>query len=220
MLGGEFEGWANADMMRMLAHLKRQHNMRFLGDGEAVSETLRGTHERSFCDTFQVSSEQYACITHLFDAVGKDDIPTGASVADTPSVPTQASLRRRRCFTPDINVCCGRWLRVRHKSGTVYERDRVYPVWVTYKSCRSCKRRYLFDKTLFEGSLEGAPCVFHVYRSWSDNKIPLYVGSKSGRTIIATNYLRDAGVSLATMRYVWTPRQEITGEKGVFPQRL
>jgi len=201
--GGEFEGWPSTQMILMLQHLRVQSNMRFSDDGQtSVSQTLRGLHERSFRKHFHLSGEQYSCITRVFDSCDVGEITAAYGASIPPPENGLPSGFRRRCFSSDKKTCCGKVLRVRYKSCTVYERDDVYAAWMVVRSCRTCGARYMFDRRILRGQVEGSSCAIHLFSAWGDGEIPEHIASKAGTTVCSSRLLGDAGVSLATTRCV------------------
>lgn len=196
---GPFAGYSETRMMVLLQELTSHDNMRFDNLGRPVSEAQQGMLERSFRDHFHLSAEQWSCITNIHDRSDLTDI-SSARVASLPTpMPGQRPTYVRRIFAAQRVRCCGRVLRVRWVSATVYCRDECYASWNLVKSCRQCRARYMFDKKVLSGQYGGEQADWHIYKSWDDGELPGYVGSKSGHAIFCTRYLTAVTVDQRTM---------------------
>ncbi|CAM9983057.1 unnamed protein product, partial [Scytosiphon promiscuus] len=82
---GLFRDHSETGMMVLLQELGTHSNMRFAPDGQPAQQTVSGMFERSFKEHFGLSSEQYACITDIFDRCALSDIAAAVEGAVTPA---------------------------------------------------------------------------------------------------------------------------------------
>lgn len=198
---GVFRDRSETEIIVLLQELRAHSNMRYTPQGHSAQQTIRGIFERSFRDHFDLSGEQYRCITAIFDRCSLSDIPAALGAAIPPTPVGARPNYTRRCFVADEDKCCGLTLRARYISATVYERNDCYPAWNMVKQCRyGCGTRYHFDRRILLGTRGGRPCSWHVFRPWTAGIIPSYVASKSGHAIISTSLLRDTAITQATNR--------------------
>ena len=182
--------------MELLSAVKSHQAMRFASDGTPVSRTLSDLFQADFRSSFNLSEEQYYTILRMFDLSGLQSAGVDWAVRGTDS-------HMRRCFVSDKTSCCGRLLRVRWVSATVYERDEVHQAWNVVKSCKNgCGTRYFWDRKVMPGFVSGAPVYWHAFRAWSDGCVPAYICSKSGHAIMSTDFLTSIAVLQAEGRQV------------------
>lgn len=195
-----FHGWPNTTMTVILQELEANRIMRFDALGRPVSEAQRCMFERSFRSNFSLSSEQWSCIVDIADRYPLGDI----QLARLAALPTPVHGARpnyvRRVFASDRVKCCGRTLRVRQVSATVYARDECFAAVNLVKSCRfGCGARYFFDRKVLRGTYGAEQCDWHVFESWSQGELPGFIASKSGHAIFCTKFLSDVAVDLLAM---------------------
>ena len=196
---GEFANFGETQMILMLQELTSHSNMRFDSDGNPVSESQRGIFERSFRDHFNLSAEQWACLTDIHDRCALGDIASARADSSPTPVAGGRPAYVRRVFASERTRCCGRLLRVRWVSASVYTRDDCYAAWNLVKSCRRCRTRYMFDKKVLSGLYGGRHADWHVYNAWVDGRVPAFVATKSGHGIFCTRYLTAVLVDQRTM---------------------
>lgn len=184
---GVFAGHSESDMLRLLEELHAKHNMRFLGDGSTpVNDTQARLFETSFRQDHQLSEEQFTAIVDIFDRSGVgDQWRSQGSIPHGHPRRTRPGGAGRPCFTADRRQCCGRSLRVRWISATLYERDNCRPAWNLVKDCKGaggCGARYLYDRTVLPGRVGEEACSWHVFQPWVGGAVPPFHSSKSGTT--------------------------------------
>lgn len=200
-LDGLFHGTPDTQIIVLLQHLRTHNHMRFAADGRPESATLSALFETRFRENFDLTSEQYHCIVDVFDRNPIEDIPAaiGASFNRPGTHPQQQY--RRRTFKSERVQCCGRALRVRWVSATVFLKDDCYAAWNIMKSCRhGCGTTYCFDRRIIVGEYDDGPCRWHLYNAWSDGELPPFISSKSGHSIFSTSFLDYVAIEQATTR--------------------
>lgn len=179
----------------MFSALANLHNMRFTHDGRPKNKTQTREVEKNFCESYNMTKEQYKCITGLFDKgrVGNVHMAYQASL-DSPGVV-------RQYFDCDKTTCCGRTLQVRYVMATVYTRNDCFQTKHAAKSCRAgCGANYYLNKCVIAGFVGDKACTCHLFYPWSDGQIPRYITSKSGKSIFCTDYLTDVAIIQAKTR--------------------
>ena len=197
---GVFAGSPENRMLVLIQSVHTHDNMRFLEDGTPVNRELFSIFEKSFRDHHGLSEDQFTAILDIYDRSGLRESWNGAEIPHAPigGVPDRSM---RRCFVDDRKLCCGRVLRVRWISATVYENDDVYDAWNVVKDCRhGCRTRYLFDRKILPGTVGGDPASFHVYKAWTSGELPAYVSNKSGHSILSSSLLTRVAVQQASSR--------------------
>lgn len=221
--GGLLHGIAPARVLAMLEALDELETMRTLPDGRPCSRQQRDMLSSSFRAHWGLTPEQYTCLCRLLDEGALRNMRSTRESAVPPTPLGIPPAYVTKCFAAHINSCCGSTMRVRKIQATLYGRDRCVSVWHLVKDCRNCKTVYYCDKRVLRGEINLHPpqlgpdeddpldpgnplnnqgCRWHEYYAWENGRCPMYVFSKSGRTVIEASFLTDCVVTQCKTRLV------------------
>lgn len=200
-VGSLFHGTTPGRILVLLQALADQQNMRTTTNGMPCGLTQRRLLRSSFRAHYELTDEQYECITGVFDRGGAPNV-RALFIASLPqSIEDVRPTYVRRSFVPDINRCCGRALRARKYEATVIDIDDCYEAWHVVKDCvGGCGAAYYLNKKVLAENLPGQECRHHVFYPWTGGRMPEYIANKSGKMIISSKFLTLAAIMQCTMR--------------------
>ena len=195
-------GRSPATLMAMFQALEDHENMRRTTDGTPVSARQRRLFESSMMNRFDLSPVQYGCVSAIFDRYGGSDAVAGLRHEPPPAPPGQPPHFVRRCFAADRTYCCGIPCRVRLIMATYHSREGSFPSWSVVKECqRGCGTTYYADSMTLRGVVGGVQSTIHVFPPWTEGT-PSFIMSKSGKSIICTDYLTDLAIGMCKQAQV------------------